>query len=111
MGSDLDFVEFVTDQIDAKCDISYRKMFGEFALYSKGKVVAMICDNRLFVKPTEEGRAFIGDVVEGFPYPGAKPALLIEDKIEDGDWLTELLTVTEKALPKPKPKPKKKKKR
>ncbi len=85
-------------------------MFGEYALYSKGKVVALICDDQLFVKPTVAGRAFIGDVVEAPPYPGAKLSFLIQDKIEDGDWLTQLITLTEEELPKPKPKKKKKKK-
>ena len=111
MASDLNFVEFVADQIDASCDITYRKMFGEYALYSKGKVVALICDDQLFVKPTDAGRSFIGEVVESPPYPGAKLAFLIQDKIEDTKWLTQLITLTEDELPRPKPKAKKKSKR
>ncbi len=86
-------------------------MFGGCTLYSKDKVVALICDDQLFVKPTEAGRAFIGDVVEAPPYPGAKLSFLIEDKIEDGEWLTELITLTEAELPSPKPKKKKKSKK
>jgi TfoX/Sxy family transcriptional regulator of competence genes len=111
MATDLDFVKFVADQIDDSCDISYRMMFGEYALYSKGKVVALICNDQLFVKPTKAGRLFIGEVVESPPYPGAKLAFLIQDMIEDGDWLTQLITLTEEELPKPKPKAKKKSKR
>ncbi len=111
MASDRGFVEFVVDQIDSRCDVSFRMMFGEYALYSKAKVVALICDDQLFVKPTVAGRAFIGDVVEAPPYPGAKLSFLIQDKIEDGDWLTQLITLTEEELPKPKPKKKKKKKK
>lgn len=111
MASDLNFVKFVVDQIDDSCDVSYRMMFGEYALYSKAKVVALICDDQLFVKATVAGRSFIGDVVEAPPYPGAKLAFLIQDKIEDGEWLTQLITLTEEELPKPKPKKKKKSKR
>ena len=111
MASDPDFVKFVADQLADSCEVSYRKMFGEYALYSKGKVVALVCDNQLFVKPTEAGRSFIGDVVEAPPYPGARLSFLIEDKIDDREWLTELITLTEKELPKPKPKAKKKSKR
>ncbi len=111
MASDLDFVKFVADQIDDRCEVSYRAMFGEYALYSRAKVVALICDDQLFVKPTEAGRSFIGDVVEAPPYPGAKRAFLIQDKIEDREWLTELITLTENELPMPKPKKKKKKKK
>ena len=101
MASDLEFVKFVVDQIENAGDISYRKMFGEYALYCNQKVVALICDNQLFVKQTVAGRAFISNVVEAPPYPGAKPYLLIEDQIEDRRWISQLITVTEKELPKP----------
>lgn len=111
MASDPDFVQFIVDQIDESCDVSYRKMFGGITLYSKGKVVALICDNQLFMKATDAGRRFIGEVVEAPPYPGAKLALLIGDQIDDAEWLTELVRVTEEVLPKPKPKAKKKSKK
>ena len=104
MGSDLEFVEFVIDQIESVGDITYRKMFGEFAVYCKGKVVALICDNQLFVKPTEAGKAFIGDVDYAPPYPGAKPAFLIDGRIDNREWLGNLIIITEKELPPPKPK-------
>jgi len=108
MAKDLDFINFVVDQIETRCDASYRPMFGAFTLYAKGKVVGIVGDNQLFVKATEAGRSFIGDVVEAPPYPGANPAFLIEDGIEDGEWLTQLIALTEEALPKPNPKRKKK---
>ena len=81
MASDLSFVEFVVDQMENAGVITYRKMFGEFTVYCDGKVVALICDNQLFIKPTHAGRSFIGDVVEAPPYPGAKNSFLVEDKI------------------------------
>lgn len=109
MASDLEFVQFVTDQIESDQEISYRKMFGEYALYCNEKVVGLICDNKFFIKITDAGRAFAGEIAEGSPYPGAKPAFLIEEQIEDRVWISKLIEVTEKALPKPKPKKKKKK--
>ena len=84
MASDLSFVEFVVDQLDNDCVGTYKHMFGEFGLFSDGKLFGLICDNQLFVKPTEGGRAFIGDGVEAPPYPGAKLSLLIEGQIGDG---------------------------
>ena len=111
MATDPDFVKFIADQIDDTCEISYRKMFGEYALYSRGKVVALVCDDQLFVKPTVAGKSFIGDVVEAPPYPGAKLSFLIQDQIDDREWLTQLITLTEEELPKPKPKARKRKKR
>ena len=85
MASDLDFVQFVADQMAGAGPVAYRKMFGEYAVYCDGKVVALICDNQLYVKPTEAGRAFIGAVVEAPPYPGAKPSFLIGEQVEDGE--------------------------
>jgi len=108
MASALSFVEFIVDQIDSVEQISFKKMFGEYALYSNNKVVALICNDQVFVKQTEGGRAFIGDVVEAPAYKGAKPSFLIEDKFEDREWISELLRITAKELPEPKPKKKKK---
>ena len=109
MASDLNFVTYVVDQINNAGKIEYRNMFGEYVVYSNGKVVALICDNKLFVKPTIAGRLYIENVVESPPYPGAKPAFLIEEKIEDADWLSQLIILTEKELPLPKKKRKSKK--
>ncbi len=111
MGSDLSFVEYVVDQLDEDCSVTYKHMFGEFGLYSDGKFFAVICDNRFFVKPTEGGRTSIDNVVEAPPYPGAKPSLLIEEQLEDRAWLSELVRITARELPAPKPKKRKKKKK
>ncbi len=107
MSSDESFVTFIVDQITHAGAVSYRKMFGEYAIYSDSKVVALVCDNQLFVKRTDAGRAFIGAVVEAPPYPGAKPSFLIEDQLDDKEWLSQLIRVTADALPAPKPKKKK----
>ena len=68
MSSDVSFVEFVVDQIDDECAVTFRKMFGEFGLYSHGKFFAVICDNQLFVKPTDAGRRWpwsLDRIIEG----------------------------------------------
>ncbi len=108
MASELSFVEFVVDQFDEDCAVTYKRMFGEFGLYCRGKFFALICTDQLFIKPTDGGRAYIGDVVEAPAYPGARPSLLIEDRIEDSEWLSELARITHSELPEPKPKKRKK---
>jgi TfoX/Sxy family transcriptional regulator of competence genes len=108
MSNDADFIQYVCDQIDNDCDVTYRHMFGGTTLYSKGKVVALICDNQLFVKPTKAGRDYIGDVVEAPAYEGSKNFLLIADEIDDAEWLSELIRRTGNELPMPKPRKKKK---
>lgn len=49
MASDVDFVAYVCEQAGLGDALSYRKMFGEYALYLDGRVVALVCDNMLFV--------------------------------------------------------------
>ncbi|NTU98508.1 TfoX/Sxy family protein [Candidatus Falkowbacteria bacterium] len=104
MASDKDLVEFVAEQMKNAGQITYRKMFGEYAIYCDGKVVALLCDNQLFVKPTEGGRNYIGTVVEAPAYPGAKMSFLIDDKFEDREWISGLIRATADELPDPKPK-------
>jgi len=110
MASDKSFVEFIADQMGNAGDISFRKMFGEYAIYCGRKVVALICDNQLFVRPTVGGKAYIGGIVEAAPYPCAKPHFLIEADFEDQDWISGLIKITEHELPVPKIKKKKIKK-
>jgi len=107
MASDQSFVDFVLDQIVYPGEIVSKKMFGEFGVWADGKIFALICDNKLFLKPTEGGRAFIKNVVEAPPYPGAKNSFLIEEGLEDRKWLSELVKLTVKELPESKPKKKK----
>lgn len=102
MASTRDFVDFVTERFDRDCGVTSRMMFGEYALYSGGKLFALICDDQLFFKPTDGGRAFIGAVTEAPAYPGARNSFLIGDQIEDGEWLSALARITVAELPTPK---------
>jgi TfoX/Sxy family transcriptional regulator of competence genes len=105
MATDRGTIDVLLEQSARAGRMSARKMFGEYALYCDGKVVALVCDDRLFVKPTAAGRALIAAPAEGFPYPGAKPWLLVSgDLWDDADWLAALIRATAEALPPPKPK-------
>ncbi len=104
MATDLSFVQYVCEQTGLQA-LTYKKMFGEYALYLDGKVVALICDNQVFLKPTAEARAMLSNVVEASPYPGAKPSLRLGDELDDRDLLKRLLETTALALPAAKPKP------
>lgn len=103
-------IDYILDQLSFLRGVTARKMFGEYALYYNDKVVAFVCDDTLYIKITEPGKDFVGvHYKEGFAYPGAKPSMVIdEDNLENQEWLSELITITEKNLPMPKIKVKKK---
>jgi DNA transformation protein and related proteins len=108
MSSQKSNVEYLLEQIAGAGAVSARAMFGEYAIYCDGKVVALFCDDQLFVKPTKAGAAHIDVIVEAPPYPGAKPHYLISgEKWEDAEWLSALVRKTAGELPVPKPKKKK----
>lgn len=108
MASDQNFVDFVVDQIQNAGAITARKMFGEYGIFSDGKIFGLVCDNKLFIKPTTSGREFIRTVIEAPAYPGAKPSFLIGDELENSAWISTLVRISLKELPDPKPKKKKK---
>ena len=96
-------IDFIVEQAGGSGAVSARKMFGEYGLYHEGKLVALVCDDQLYVKPTAAGRAYLGGAVEAPPYPGAKPSLLIPgERWDDADWLSGLIRATATDLPTPK---------
>lgn len=101
MASDLGFIEYICDQLSAAGLITYRKMFGEYAVYCEGKVIGLVVGNRLFVKPLEATQAMYGDGPRGTPFPGAKAWYDVQDRLDDHVWLCDLIQATERALPLP----------
>ena len=106
MATSQNTIDFILDQLCNVPTVRAKKMFGEYALYCEEKVVALVCDNQLFVKITPAGKVLLGERYEqGIAYPGAKPSLLIgADELEDSERLCELVRVTATALPPAKPK-------
>lgn len=105
MASRQSTVDYIVEQIAQAGTVYAKKMFGEYAVYCDTKVVALVCDDKLFVKQTAAGKAFLDQVVEGIPYSGAKPYFLISgEKWDDNQWLAHLIKVSAEELPLPKQK-------
>ena len=97
-------VDYLLEQVPGTGAVSTKPMFGEYGVYVDGKMIGLICDNQLYVKPTTSGRLHAEPVSEAPPYPGAKPHLLIEaDRWDNAEWLGDLLRITAAELPIPKP--------
>lgn len=111
MATEPSFLEYVADQSRLQDRLTYKKMFGEYALYLDGKVVAFACDNSLFVKPAEATRKLTANLPQRPPYPVAKPYPVADELLDEPDRLRDLLLATEQAMPSPKPKAPKKRPR
>ena len=101
MTTDADFIEYVREQAGLGPGLTHRRMFGEYALYLDGKVVAFACDNSLLLKPTEAGRAPLPTLTLGRPYPEAKDYYVLDEFLDDPDLLRRALIATAEALPAP----------
>lgn len=100
MASKQSTANYILEQIAGAGTVSAKKMFGEYGIYCDGKIVAFVADDQFFVKPTAAGKQFIGNYIEGMPYPGAKPYLFISgEKWDDHEWLTQLIKITAAQLP------------
>ncbi len=105
MASDQSFVDYVCEQADLSGRVTTKRMFGEYAIYVDGKVVALICDNQVFVKPTEIGKIILGTPIEAPPYSGAKLHYQVNEHLDDRAIIRKLLIETANVLPTPKTKP------
>lgn len=107
MASNPDLVQYIVDQCAGAGEITAKKMFGDYGIYCNGKIFGLICDNGLYLKPTEGGRQLLRSADMRPPYDGAKPHFFIED-VDDCDYLSALVKATCAELPEPKPKKPKK---
>ena len=104
MATETDVMTYIVEQLQGAGKVTARRMFGEYAVYCDGKVVGLICDNQLFLKPTPGASALLGQVALAPPYPGAKPHLLIDDGLEDAALIAQVVAVIARGLPEPMPK-------
>lgn len=96
-------MDFLLDILSDSRQVTARRMFGEYCLYYAGRPVGLVCNEQLYLKPTEEGRLLIKDLQEGAPFPGARPHLLINpDYWDDRGWMNRLVRTTFDSLPPPK---------
>ncbi len=99
MATDVTCVEHVAELARLGRRLTYRKMFGEYALYLDGKVVAFACDGSLFVKPVPDTAALAARLPREAPYPGGRPHLVADALLDEPEALQALLLATAQALP------------
>jgi TfoX/Sxy family transcriptional regulator of competence genes len=98
MGSRQDLVTYVVEQLGPRA--RSKAMFGEYGIYRDETLIALFCDDRLYLKRSEAGRALLGDdVEEAPPYPGAKPLYVVqEERWDDADFMRSIADATAREL-------------
>ena len=105
MSTSPDTVAFIEDQL-SELNIRSRPMFGEYGLYCDEKIVALICDDDVFLKPSSIDPTLLEGTELAPPYPGAKNYHRVPgDALEDREWFGTVVQATADALPLPKPRP------
>jgi TfoX/Sxy family transcriptional regulator of competence genes len=104
MASNLNYVQYVIDQIKTNGTVTYKKMFGEYLIYLNNKPVIMVCDDTAFVKMLDCIKHLMENKETGFPYDGAKEHYIID--VDNSEHLSYVVMVLEKnvAIPKKKKK-------
>ena len=100
MATSQSTMDFLLDVLSDSKQVSARKMFGEYCLYYAGRPVGLVCDEQLFLKPTDTGRRLMRVPAEGSPFPGARPHLRISaDAWDDRSWMNTMVRATFDSLP------------
>jgi TfoX/Sxy family transcriptional regulator of competence genes len=104
MATDQSFVDYVIETAGLGSRLARKRLFGEYALYLDGKVVAFACDNSLFIKPSTAVTTLAPDLPQGPPYPGAKDYPIADELLDDPEALRRLIVDTAALMPPPKEK-------
>lgn len=87
MATTFDYLNYTLSLLNDTLNISYRKMMGEYLLYSNGQLFGGIYDNRILIKKTPSNE--VEDLREELPYQGAKVMYLIDS--EDKNYIERLI--------------------
>ena len=98
MASSKGYLDFILEQLSELEGITWRAMMGEYIIYYHGRIVGGIYDDSFLVKPTKSAQAMMPDADLERPYDGAKEMLLV-DRVENKEFLRELLNAMYDELP------------
>ncbi len=102
MATSKEFHNYVVENLRRVGDVTTRKMMGEYLVYYQEKLIGDICDNCLFLKPTESVLRLMPDAERAYPYEGSKSLMVIVEDVDNIELMTEVLNEMYKELPEPK---------
>lgn len=89
MATSTEFHDYVAECLAPIGGCATRKMMGDYCLYFYGKVIGLICDNQLFLKPTPSVLRLFPDADRSYPYDGSKTLMVIVEDLENTELLAE----------------------
>jgi len=105
MSTTKETIGYILSKLGQTSVFRARAMFGEYALYANDKVVALVCDDMLYVKICPASSPLEGACEQDAPYPGAKPHYVVgEEQLDSLADLPNILIAIARSFP-----PKKKK--
>ena len=105
MATDAHYIEYVCEQIRGDYAVRYKKMFGEYIVYTNDKPVLLVCDNTVYVKKLNELSELMQNADCGIPYDGTKEHYILD--IDNSELFKRVLAILERVTPLPKKKSKK----
>ena len=99
MASNIEFIEFISSQLEGLGYVSYRKMFGDYIIYLDEKPIILVCDNIAYIKRLPELSDLMSDAESGIPYEGAKEHYILD--VDHKTVLQEAVKKLWKFLPYP----------
>lgn len=106
MATSKEFHDYVVENLQRAGNVTARKMMGEYCIYYQEKLIGDICDNCLFLKPTESVLRLMPDADRAYPYEGSKTLMVVVEDVENTELMIEVLSEMYKELPEPKKKTK-----
>jgi len=101
MATNLEFVEYVCDQINGTGAVRYKKMFGEYMVYVNEKPILLVCNDIVYVKILQCLNALCVECDKGIPYKGAKEHYVLA--VDNAELLEQIVDILEQVTPLPKP--------
>lgn len=103
MSTSKETIKYILGKLGGFPHFTAKAMFGEYALYADGKVVALICDDILYVKIHLASSLLEDKCDKDSPYPGAKPHYVVdEEQLDSLTTLPNILIEIAKSLPEKK---------
>ncbi len=104
MATSLEFHDYAMDRLSSAGDFYSLRMMGEYCIYMEDKVIGLLCDDMLLLKPTESVLKLMPDAERKYPYEGSKTLMVIVEDLENTDLLAAVTSAMYDELPAPKKK-------